>query len=176
MPAILDPLNPVKEDLLVLSGLAHDKARPNGDGAGDHARASATFLTGCQARKTHGADIKVGVSIDQAAAQKSGKPPVLLRSNWAATAASSQGIVIPATVAPIPTTFPGRQNRPPCRRRWTRAWSSNGSFSSPAADESKESRAKRERYQKSILDFVLEDANRLKANLGHTDRRKLDEY
>src|SRR2546427_3752757 len=53
--------------------LAHDKARPNGDGAGDHARGSATFLTGCQARKTHGADIRVGVSVDQAAAAKIGK-------------------------------------------------------------------------------------------------------
>ena len=72
LPFILEPLKPVKEDLLVLSGLAHDKARPNGDGAGDHARASATFLTGCQARKTNGADIKVGVSVDQVAAAQIG--------------------------------------------------------------------------------------------------------
>src|SRR5256714_8452275 len=73
LPVILEPLAPVKEDLLVLSGLAHDKARPNGDGAGDHARASATFLTGCQARKTQGADIRVGVSVDQYAAARIGK-------------------------------------------------------------------------------------------------------
>src|SRR2546426_11769364 len=73
LPFILEPLKPVREDLLVLTGLAHDKARLNGDGAGDHARGSATFLTGCQARKTHGADIRVGVSVDQAAAAKIGK-------------------------------------------------------------------------------------------------------
>jgi Protein of unknown function (DUF1552) len=73
LPPILEPLQPVKRDLLVISGLAHDKARPNGDGAGDHARASAAFLTGCQARKTPGADIKVGVSVDQVVAQKIGK-------------------------------------------------------------------------------------------------------
>src|SRR5262245_34899659 len=72
LPAILEPLKPHQKDLLVLSGLAHDKGRANGDGAGDHARASATFLTGCQARKTPGADIKVGVSVDQVAAQKLG--------------------------------------------------------------------------------------------------------
>ena len=47
----------LREDLLVFSGLAHEKAEANGDGAGDHARANATFLTGCQARKTSGADI-----------------------------------------------------------------------------------------------------------------------
>src|SRR5947209_15203461 len=53
LPPSLEPLKSVREELLVLSGLAHDKARPNGDGAGDHARGSATFLTGAQARKTH---------------------------------------------------------------------------------------------------------------------------
>ncbi|MGV3754865.1 MAG: DUF1552 domain-containing protein, partial [Verrucomicrobiota bacterium] len=56
----LAPLKSVKEDILVVSGLKHDKARANGDGAGDHARANATFLTGVQARKTAGADIRVG--------------------------------------------------------------------------------------------------------------------
>src|SRR4029077_18042406 len=55
------------------TGLAHDKARPHGDGAGDHARASASFLTGCQARKTARADIKAGVSVDQIAAEKVGR-------------------------------------------------------------------------------------------------------
>src|SRR5262245_4974241 len=39
LPFILQPLQPVRDELLVLSGLAHDKARANGDGAGDHARA-----------------------------------------------------------------------------------------------------------------------------------------
>src|SRR2546422_383560 len=73
LPFTLQPLQPVREDLLVMTGLAHDKARPNGDGAGDHARASATFLTGAQARKTQGADIRVGVSVDQYAAARVGK-------------------------------------------------------------------------------------------------------
>src|SRR2546423_10225017 len=68
LPAILEPLQQVKDNLLVLTGLAHDKGRPHGDGAGDHARGSATFLTGCQPRKTAGADIRVGMSVDQAAA------------------------------------------------------------------------------------------------------------
>src|SRR5712664_1239612 len=72
LPYILEPLKPFQNDLQVLTGLAHDKARPHGDGAGDHARASASFLTGCQARKTAGADLKVGVSVDQIAAEKLG--------------------------------------------------------------------------------------------------------
>ena len=54
MSRTLQPLEKLREDLLVFSGLAHEKAEANGDGAGDHARANATFLTGCQARKTSG--------------------------------------------------------------------------------------------------------------------------
>src|SRR5262245_20799236 len=54
LPAILEPLKPVRDDLLVLTGLTADKARPNGDGAGDHARALGAFLTGSQPRKTDG--------------------------------------------------------------------------------------------------------------------------
>src|SRR6185295_6178463 len=77
LPKTLEPLAAVKKNLTVYSGLAHDKARANGDGAGDHARSAATFLTGCQARKTHGADINIGVSIDQLAAQKIGQRTTL---------------------------------------------------------------------------------------------------
>src|SRR5690606_16425207 len=68
----LQPLADHQQDLLVLSGLTHDKARANGDGAGDHARDSGAFLTASQPRKTSGADIQVGISVDQVAAQAYG--------------------------------------------------------------------------------------------------------
>ena len=70
MSRTLQPMEKYREDLLVLSGLAHEKAEANGDGGGDHARANATFLTGCQARKTSGADIRLGVSVDQVAGKQ----------------------------------------------------------------------------------------------------------
>src|SRR4029079_13233329 len=69
LPDTLKPLAGVKEYVNVFGGLTCDKARANGDGPGDHARAMSAFLTGRQARKTHGADIKVGVSADQHVAQ-----------------------------------------------------------------------------------------------------------
>src|SRR5439155_14813917 len=65
LPATLEPLKAFKDELNVLSGLALDKARANGDGPGDHARAQAAFLTGRQPRKTQGADIRAGQSADQ---------------------------------------------------------------------------------------------------------------
>ena len=72
LPRILEPLADVREYLNVLTGLTADKARPNGDGPGDHARAMAAFLTGAQPRKTDGTDIRAGVSVDQVAAARIG--------------------------------------------------------------------------------------------------------
>src|SRR6185436_13069024 len=43
---ILKPLEPVKDYINVLSGLAHLQADTFGDGTGDHPRASAVWLTG----------------------------------------------------------------------------------------------------------------------------------
>ncbi len=73
LPAILEPLQAVKDDLLVVSGLTLNPARALGDGGGDHARAMASFLTGRHPRKTDGADLRAGVSVDQAAAQRIGQ-------------------------------------------------------------------------------------------------------
>ncbi len=73
LPTILQPLAPFRNELLVLSGLTCDKGRPHGDGGGDHARASSAFLTGCQARKTAGANFRSGISADQVAASKLGE-------------------------------------------------------------------------------------------------------
>jgi hypothetical protein len=49
-------------------------------------------------------------------------------------------------------------------------------FGNGNTGEMDEARIKRDRYRKSVLDFAMEDARRLKSDLGSTDRRKLDEY
>ena len=54
LPEILSALSPVKNDLLVLSGLTADKARPHGDGGGDHARAMGAYLTGASDERISG--------------------------------------------------------------------------------------------------------------------------
>ena len=69
LPRTLEPLKAFKDDMLLMSGLAHKNGRALGDGPGDHARAAASYLTGVHPRKTAGADIHCGVSVDQVAAQ-----------------------------------------------------------------------------------------------------------
>ncbi len=71
-PRILQPLAPHRENVLVLSGLTQNTGRPLGDADGDHARASATYLTGVHPKKTDGAGICAGISVDQVAASQIG--------------------------------------------------------------------------------------------------------
>jgi hypothetical protein len=175
-PSILDPLKPHRSDIQVLSGLAHRKADPNGDGAGDHARASASFLTGMQARKTAAVDIRAGVSVDQVAAAKVGNstrlPSLELscdKGQQAGSCDSGYSCAYQFNLAWKTATTPLPPEVNP-RAVFERL------FSNGIAGESQESRAARQANHKSILDFVLEDARQLKAKLGTTDRRKLDEY
>ena len=72
LASTMEPLAGVKDQIQVIAGLDHINATAGSDGAGDHARASASLLTGCRAKKTAGADIHLGPSIDQVAAQHVG--------------------------------------------------------------------------------------------------------
>src|SRR5262245_13659159 len=66
-------LDSVKQCVQVISGLDHQNAEPGADGAGEHARAHATLLTGVRAKKTAGSDIHLGISVDQVAANAIGQ-------------------------------------------------------------------------------------------------------
>src|SRR5215831_7496590 len=70
LPRILEPLSAWREQILVVSGLTQNGGRALGDGGGDHARASASYLTAVHPKKTFGAELKAGVSVDQIAAQR----------------------------------------------------------------------------------------------------------
>jgi len=176
LPLILDPLKAVQKDLLVLSGLAQDKARPHGDGGGDHARGSATFLTGCQARKTYGADIRVGISVDQVAASAIGKETRLPSIELGCDRGQQAGNCDSGYSCAYSFNISWKTESTPMPAEVNPRLAFDRLFTNGKKGESDESRIRRERYERSILDFVMEDANRLKAGLGPTDRHKLDEY
>jgi len=176
LPAILEPLAPHQGDVQVLSGLAQLKADPNGDGAGDHARASATFLTGCQARKTAAVDIRVGVSVDQIAAARVGKftrlPSLELGCDKGQQAGSCDSGYSCAYQFNLAWKGPATPLPPEVDPRLI----FERLFSNGNSGETAQARAVRQANHKSVLDFVLEDARQLHDRLGGTDRHKLDEY
>ncbi len=172
LPDILKPLESRKDDLLVLSGLAQVRAFGNGDGPGDHARSLATFLTGMQALKTDGANIRVGVSADQVAAQAIGKQTRFAslelgidRGPQSGNCDSGYSCAYSANISWRSASTPMAKEINP-RLVFERLFAADGGAN----------RAKRDQYRLSILDFVNEDAQRLKNRLGSTDQRKLDEY
>lgn len=176
LPETLQPLTSVKDQLLVMTGLTCDKARPNGDGAGDHARSAAAFLTGCQPRKTPGADIKAGVSVDQYAAQQVGKNTRFAslelgceRGAQAGNCDSGYSCAYSSNIAWSSENTPVAKEVDP-RLVFDRLFGNGNNV------EMAETRQRRDRYQKSILDFVLEDAKTLQTRLGVKDQQKLDEY
>lgn len=172
LPRTLEPLANVKDHLTVLTGLTADKARPNGDGPGDHARAMAAFLTGAQPRKTDGADIRAGVSVDQVAAGRIGDQTRLSSleigadpSAMAGNCDSGYSCVYSSTISWRSATTPVPKLVQP-RQVFERLFG-NG------ADGD---RARRDRNRRSILDFVREDSTSLQNRLSASDRRKLEEY
>jgi hypothetical protein len=176
LPYILEPLRGVKDDLVVMTGLTHNNARALGDGGGDHARAVSSFLTGVHPKKTDGADIKAGISVDQLAAQYLGRetrfPSLELgceRGAQAGNCDSGYSCAYSSNVSWRSETTPMAKEVDP-RLVFERL------FGTGEKKETDEVRARRLRYNKSILDFVLEDASQLKNNLGARDQRKLDEY
>lgn len=176
LPATLRPLASVKNDLLVLSGSAHDKAAANGDGAGDHARANATFLTGIQARKTAGADIRLGVSVDQIAANQLGRYTKLPSLELSCDKARQAGSCDSGYSCAYQYNLSWRNETVPMAPENDPRAVFERMFGGKSQSENDRSRALRKEYDKSILDFAMEDAKRLQSTLGATDRRKLTEY
>lgn len=172
LPEILKPFASVKDKLLVLTGLTADKARANGDGAGDHARALAAFLTGAQPRKTDGTDIRVGISVDQVAASRIGQftrlPSLEIgceQGSMAGNCDSGYSCVYSGTMAWRSATQPLPKEVNP-----------KLVFERLFATVPNAQAAQRDARRKSILDFVREDSKDLSGKLGVNDVRKLDEY
>jgi hypothetical protein len=172
----LEPLAKVKSKIQVIGGLDHIHATAGNDGAGDHARANATFLTGARARKTAGKDIHVGISVDQVAAQRVGGA-----TRFQSLELSSDAV----------------RNSGSCDSGYACAYQYNLSWSSPTTPVTPEPNPRlvferlfgagehgqrqknfelRQQSNRSVLDFVLEDAKELSRALSNEDRIKLEEY
>lgn len=176
LPSTLEPLATHRQDLLVMSGLALDKGRANGDGAGDHARASSSFLTASQPRKTAGADIRVGVSVDQVAAQRVGDLTALRSLELGCDRGQISGNCDSGYSCAYSFNVSWRTPTAPMPPETNPRLAFERLFGGGDAKLSTEARARRAAQRKSVLDFVSEDARQLSGKLGASDRRKLDEY
>ena len=167
-------LEPYREQLNVFSGLAQVTGRALGDGPGDHARATATFLTGVHPLKTGGTDFRLGVSADQIAAKELGKytqlsslelglePQPLAGNCDSGYTCAYMSMSWQGPTSPLPAEINPRVV-------FERLFGDGDSTDAPA-------RLARLEHQKSVLDYVTSSLSRLRLSLGVGDKRKLEEY
>ena len=170
----LAPLAKLRDEFTVITGLNHENASPGPDGAGDHSRATAVYLTGVRPKKTGGSDIHNGVSIDQLIAQQAG-----------------QATRLPS----LELSTDGARMTGRCDSGYSCAYQFNLSWASPtkpvpaeqdprgaferlfgAAATGDGGTEARKKLRHSVLDFVLDDAKSLEHDLNAADRDKLDQY
>lgn len=170
----LKPLEPFREKLNVITGLAQDNGRAKGDGPGDHARSASTFLTGAHPVKTAGADIRVGVSADQFAASQIGKATRLPSLEVGLESGRTAGNCDSGYSCAYSSTISWKTERTPVPKEINPKLVFDRLFG--GENGSPQERAKRAKYRRSILDVVAGDAKRLSKSLGKTDRQKIEEY
>ncbi len=170
------PLAELKEKFQVFTGFEHKNATAGGDGPGDHARASASFLTGMRAFKTAGADIRNGISVDQVAAKSMGES---------------------TRIASLQLGCEKGRKTGNCDSGYSCAYQFNVSWASPTMPLAPEANPrivfeqifgagspgkrqqnflKRQAHRQSLLDLVREDTQAMHRQLGSNDRHKLAEY
>jgi len=172
----LAPLERLKSEITVISGLNHENATPGPDGGGDHARSTAVYLTGVRPKKTGGSDIRNGVSIDQLIARQVGRftrlPSLELSTDGARTTGrcdSGYSCAYQFNLSWSSSTRPVPAEQNP-RAVFERL------FGPGDTETTDGDAAARRRLRQSVIDFVLDDARSLDRELSRADRLKLDEY
>ncbi|MCA9138899.1 MAG: DUF1552 domain-containing protein, partial [Planctomycetales bacterium] len=165
-----------RDDINVLTGLTLDGARAHGDGGGDHARSVAAFLTGAHPRKTNGADIQNGISIDQATAKYVGDQTRFASLELGLEASAQAGNCDSGYSCAYASNMSWRGPTNPMAKEIDPGAVFDRLFAGKSVKETRQAKTQREKFRKSVLDFALEDAKRLHQALPAVDRRKLDEY
>lgn len=176
MTSTLQGIAKYRESFNVLTGLTLDGARAHGDGGGDHARSVAAFLTGAHPRKTNGADIQNDVSIDQVTAEQVGRATRFASLELGLEASAQAGNCDSGYSCAYASNMSWRGSANPVAKEIDPGAVFDRLFGGQTTKEARRAKTTREKYHKSVLDFVLEDAKKLHKTLPAVDRRKLDEY
>lgn len=171
----LQPLESLKNFVQVLGGLDHKNAEAGPDGAGDHARGGGTFLTGVRLKKS-ATDLRAGISIDQVLAREVGRLTRLPSLELTCDSVRKSGACDSGYA---------------CAYQFNLSWSSPTTPMTPEANprlaferlfgegppgERKANAQRRRQEQRSVLDFVREDARAMQRRLNARDGQKLDQY
>ncbi len=174
LPHILQPLESVRRQVIVLSNAGIRAGMALGDGPGDHARASATYLTCVHPRKTGGADIRAGVSIDQVLARHIGGETQFPSLEFGMEAGRKAGACDSGYSCAYTNNISWRDPSTPVAKEVNPRAAFERMFGDLGADP--EAEARRRRRLASVLDAAMADVKSVAGKLGPADRDKLDGY
>ena len=173
---IMKPLAGFRENLLVLSGLAQNQGHSMpGEIAGDHPRASASYLTCVHPKMTSGPDLRAGTSVDQIAAGELAKQTQLASLELGIETADVLGSCESAYSCAYYNTISWKNpNTPLPMENNPRAIFERLFGESDSTD--REERLARIQEKRSVLDFVSRGVSRLMKDVGPSDRVKVTQY
>jgi hypothetical protein len=172
----LEPLAPHRGEFQIIGGLAHRNGTAGPDGAGDHARATATILTGARPRKTAGEDIRVGISVDQVAANSIGRETRFPSLELSCDAVRESGSCDSGYACAYSYNMSWRSENQPASPEANPRLVFERLFGAGKGADRARNLAARRLARRSILDFVTDEARGLQARLATADRSRLDEY
>ncbi len=176
MGKTFEPMEAHRTDFQVYTGFEQKHASAGDDGAGDHARGNATFLTSSRARKTAGSDISLGISVDQIAANAARDLTRLPSLELSTDGVRKSGQCDSGYSCAYQFNLSwASENQPMTPESSPRAVFER-LFGAGSSKDRAESLGQRYASKKSVLDFIEHDAKALYRHLGRTDRQKLDEY
>ncbi|HEY7169404.1 MAG TPA: DUF1552 domain-containing protein [Vicinamibacterales bacterium] len=169
----LSPLEKFKQHVLVPTGLSQKQAESFGDGNGEHSRGQTVWLSGVHPKRTEGADVQAGITVDQIAAQQISKDTPLLSIEMAleqnylvGNCDNGYSCVYWNTISwRTPTTPLPMEVNP--RVVFERMFGDGGT---------PQQRLAQIREDRSILDSVKDSISGLQTRLGVSDRARLSEY
>ena len=174
LPFIFKPLEPFRDHTVITSGLHSRSAEPPPGATGADHWVAAAFMCANKPRKTAGADVYAGTTIDQIIAQKIGRENLM---------PSMQRAV----------EDPGA-NSSNCGEGYSCTYTNTISWSSPTQPlpmelnpqvvfermfgdgSTVEQRAARRKRDRSILDSLTGSLSRLRNDVSASDRARLDDY
>src|SRR5947208_12628676 len=173
-PFNFKPLEPYRDQVTILSGLHSRSAEPPPGVTGADHWVAAAFLCANKPKKTAGADVYAGTTIDQMIAEKIGQDNLMPSMQLA-------------------VEDPGA-NSSNCGEGYSCTYTNTISWSSPTAPlpmelnpqvvfermfgdgGTPEQRAARRKHDRSILDSLTSSLSRMKTDVSVTDRARLDDY
>jgi hypothetical protein len=171
----LSPLQAFKNQVQIVGQVDHRTAEAGPDGGGDHARGNGTWLTGVRLKKS-ATDIRAGISIDQVLARRVGNLTRFPSLELACDSTPRSGNCDSGYACAYQYNISWANDTTPMTAETNPRHLFERLFGHGERGQRNALQRRRQEEERSVLDFVLDDARAMQRRLSPQDQRKLDQY